>query len=38
VAGDGIYSFVLVPESSDSASFSSREGVQPPMLVLTIAN
>jgi parallel beta-helix repeat protein len=36
VTGDGTYSFVLVNTSTDSVSFSSREGSQPPQLVLKI--
>jgi parallel beta-helix repeat protein len=36
VTGDGTYSFVLVPTSTDGVSFSSRENSQPPQLVLTI--
>lgn len=36
ITGDGIYSFVLVATSVDSVSFSSREGNQPPELVLMI--
>jgi len=37
ITGDGTYSFALVPTSTDAVSFSSREGSQPPQLVLTIA-
>jgi parallel beta-helix repeat protein len=37
VTGNGTYSFVLVPTSTDAISFSSREGAQPPQLILTIA-
>jgi parallel beta-helix repeat protein len=36
VVSNGIYSFVLVTTSSDSVSFSSREGSQPPQLILNI--
>lgn len=36
VTGDGIYSFVLAMDNVDAISFSSREGTQPPQLVLTI--
>lgn len=36
VTGNGIFSFVLVADSSDSAVFSSREGEQPPQLVITM--
>ena len=35
VNGDGIYSFVIVGESSDVTFFSSREGANPPQLVVT---
>ena len=34
VTGSGTFSFVLVADSSDGVVFSSREGVQPPQLVL----
>jgi hypothetical protein len=34
VMADGTYSFALVTTSTDSVSFSSREGSQPPQLVL----
>jgi hypothetical protein len=37
ITGDGTYSFALVPTSTDAVSISSREGSQPPQLVLTIA-
>jgi hypothetical protein len=37
ITGNGTYSFVLVPTSTDAVSFSSREGAQPLQLVLTIA-
>ena len=36
VTGDGTYSFVLVTTSTEAVSFSSREGSQPPQLVLKI--
>jgi parallel beta-helix repeat protein len=36
ITGDGTYSFVLVTTSTDSVSFSSHEGSQPPQLVLKI--
>ena len=36
VMSDGTYSFALVTTSTDSVSFSSREGSQPPQLVLNI--
>jgi parallel beta-helix repeat protein len=38
VTGNGSYSFVLVPTSTDAVSFSSREGTKPPQLILTIAS
>jgi hypothetical protein len=34
IAGDGSYSFALVATSTDSVSFSSREGTQSPQLVI----
>jgi hypothetical protein len=34
VSGDGTYSFVLKPESTDVANFHSREGTNPPQLVV----
>jgi hypothetical protein len=34
ISGNGTYSFVLVTDNADSVSFSSREGGQPPQLVL----
>lgn len=34
VSGNGTYSFVLVNTSADAVSFSSREGVNPPQLVI----
>lgn len=34
VTGNGTFSFVLVADSSDGVVFSSREGSQPPQLVL----
>jgi Calcineurin-like phosphoesterase len=37
VAGTGTFSFVLVADSSDGVTFSSREGDQPPQLVLTLS-
>jgi len=36
ITGDGTYSFVLVPSSKDAVSFLSREGGEPPQLVLII--
>ena len=38
LSGNGTYSFVLVSTSTDSASFSSREGSQPPQLVLSFGS
>ena len=35
VTGNGTYSFVLVADSNDGLTFSSREGVQAPQLVVT---
>jgi calcineurin-like phosphoesterase family protein len=37
VKGNGTFSFVLVADSNDAATFSSRQGSQPPQLVLAIA-
>ena len=37
VTGDGAFSFVLVADSGDAATFSSRQGSQPPQLVITAA-
>lgn len=37
VTGNGTFSFVLVADSTDAAKFSSREGSQPPQLVITLA-
>jgi hypothetical protein len=37
ITGDGTYSFGLIPTSTDAVSFSSREGTQPPQLILNIA-
>ena len=34
VTGNGTFSFVLVGDSNDAVSFSSRQGVQPPQLVV----
>jgi PKD repeat protein len=36
VAGDGTYSFALKSAKTDSAIYVSREGAQPPQLVLTV--
>lgn len=38
VTGDGTFSFVLAADSSDSAVFSSRQGSQPPELVITLGS
>jgi hypothetical protein len=38
VTGDGTFSFVLVADSNDAATFSSRQGGQPPQLVVTTDN
>lgn len=35
VSGNGTYTFVLIGDSSDDVIFSSREGSNPPQLVLT---
>ena len=37
VTGNGTYTFALVADSADEAIFSSREGSQPPQLVVTFA-
>jgi hypothetical protein len=37
VTGDGAYSFVLQPDSTDGATFYSREGSTPPELLLSYA-
>jgi hypothetical protein len=37
VIGDGVYSFALSPENADGVTLSSREGTQPPQLVVTTA-
>ena len=37
VTGDGAYSFALSPENIDGVTLSSREGSQPPQLVVTTA-
>jgi acid phosphatase type 7 len=36
VTGNGTYTMVLVADSSDGSMFSSREGSQPPELVITL--
>ena len=38
VTGDGTFSFVLIADSSDSVVFSSRQGSQPPQLVVTFGD
>jgi hypothetical protein len=38
VKGDGVFSFVLVTDSKDAATFSSRQGNQPPQLVITVGD
>jgi hypothetical protein len=38
VMGNGTFSFVLAADSSDGATFSSRQGSQPPQLVITLAD
>ena len=35
VTGDGTYSFALVADSEDEVTFSSREGTEPPQLIVT---
>ena len=37
VTGNGTFAFVLAADSSDAVTFSSRQGVQPPQLVITLA-
>jgi hypothetical protein len=37
VNGDGTYSFVLAGDSTNAVSFSSRQGIQPPQLVITFS-
>jgi hypothetical protein len=37
VMSNGTFSFVLTADSSDAATFSSREGSQPPELVISLA-
>jgi hypothetical protein len=37
VTGDGTYSFVLAGDSTNAVSFSSRQGIQPPQLVVTFS-
>jgi len=38
VHGNGTFSFVLAADSADGATFSSRQGSQPPQLVITLAD
>ena len=38
ITGNGSYSFVLVADSSDGVRFDSREGDQPPQLMLTFTS
>ena len=38
VAGNGTFNFVLVGDSSDEIRFSSREGSNPPQLIITFAS
>ena len=38
VQANGTFSFVLAADSTDAATFSSRQGSQPPQLVLTLAD
>jgi len=37
ITGDGTYSFVLAGDSNDAVAFSSRQGIQPPQLVVTFS-
>jgi hypothetical protein len=37
VTGNGTFSFVLAADSNDAATFSSRQGSQPPQLVIAVA-
>ncbi len=37
VTGSGTFSFVLIADSTDGVVFSSREGDQPPQLMITLA-
>jgi hypothetical protein len=37
VTGNGTYNFVLLPDSTNGVTFTSREGTSPPELVLTLA-
>ncbi len=38
VTGDGTFNFVLIGDSKDGVVFSSRQGSQPPQLVVTFGN
>lgn len=38
VTGNGTYTFVLVADSTDGATFLSREGSAPPQLIITFGN
>ena len=38
ITGDGTYSFVLLPDSTNGVTLTSREGTSPPQLVLTFAS
>ena len=38
VTGNGTFSFVLAADSNDAATFSSRQGSQPPELVITLGD
>jgi calcineurin-like phosphoesterase family protein len=37
VTDNGVYSFVLAGDSNDAVTFSSRQGIQPPQLVVTFS-
>src|SRR5215213_8922203 len=37
ITGNGTYAFALIPQSTDEASFQSREGANPPQLVVVFA-
>jgi tartrate-resistant acid phosphatase type 5 len=38
ITGDGVYSLRITSTSSDGADYSSREGVNPPQLVVDVSN
>ncbi len=38
ITGDGTYTFALFADSTDGAHFSSREGTQPPQLLITTSS